>query len=80
MRGLPTSIPAKVLLQACSGPINIRPFYANRGEMLRLVEAADRLQVLRLMLCQPVNPLTGLSATDLLALADAQPLSAGRRP
>ncbi|WP_177330381.1 hypothetical protein [Pseudomonas sp. MRSN 12121] len=48
--------------------------------MLRLVEAADRLQVLRLMLCQPVNPLTGLSATDLLALADAQPLSAGRRP
>lgn len=51
-------------------PVVISTGHANREEVLRLVEAADRLQVPRLMLNQPANPLTGLSAEDLLALGD----------
>ncbi|MHC8372253.1 DUF6282 family protein [Pseudomonas sp. MDT1-85] len=49
-------------------PVVISTGHANREEVLRLVEAADRLQVPRLMLNQPANPLTGLNAQDLLDL------------
>ncbi|OLF52216.1 DUF6282 family protein [Pseudomonas chlororaphis] len=49
-------------------PVVISTGHANREEVLRLVEAADRLQVPRLMLNQPANPLTGLKAADLLEL------------
>ncbi|RON55859.1 DUF6282 family protein [Pseudomonas frederiksbergensis] len=51
-------------------PVVISTGHANREEVLRLVEAADRLQVPRLMLNQPANPLTGLNAEDLLALGN----------
>ncbi|MGE7958911.1 DUF6282 family protein [Pseudomonas sp. NPDC089530] len=51
-------------------PVVISTGHANREEVLRLVDAAERLQVPRLMLNQPANPLTGLSATDLLELGN----------
>ncbi|AKA22235.1 DUF6282 family protein [Pseudomonas chlororaphis] len=58
----------EVLRMSRDYPVVISTGHANREEVLRLVDAADRLQVPRLMLNQPANPLTGLSATDLLAL------------
>ncbi|WP_248797771.1 DUF6282 family protein [Pseudomonas sp. MWU13-2105] len=51
-------------------PVVISSGHANRQEVLRLVDAAERLQVPRLMLNQPANPLTGMSAADLRALGD----------
>ncbi|AZD10778.1 hypothetical protein C4K26_5410 [Pseudomonas chlororaphis] len=57
-----------VLRMSRDYPVVISTGHANREEVLLLVEAADRLQVPRLMLNQPANPLTGLSAADLLGL------------
>jgi hypothetical protein len=51
-------------------PLVISTGHANGPEVLRLVEAADRLGVPRLMLNQPANPLTGLDAKALQALGD----------
>lgn len=51
-------------------PIVISTGHANGLEVLRLVEAADRLGVPRLMLNQPANPLTGLDAAALMALGE----------
>jgi len=51
-------------------PVVISSGHANREEVLRLVDAAERLQVPRLMLNQPANPLTGMKAADLRALGD----------
>jgi len=51
-------------------PVVISTGHANREEVLRLVDAAARLQVPRLMLNQPANPLTGMNAADLRALGD----------
>jgi hypothetical protein len=51
-------------------PLVISTGHANGPEVLRLVEAADRLGVPRLMLNQPANPLTGLDATALKAFGD----------
>jgi|SRR5450830_1563689 len=51
-------------------PVVISTGHANRQEVLRLVDAAERLQVPRLMLNQPANPLTGMKAADLRALGD----------
>jgi len=51
-------------------PLVISTGHANGPEVLRLVEAADRLGVPRLMLNQPANPLTGLDAAALRALGD----------
>jgi hypothetical protein len=51
-------------------PLVISTGHANGPEVLRLVEAADRLGVPRLMLNQPANPLTGLNASALKALGD----------
>jgi hypothetical protein len=51
-------------------PLVISTGHANGPEVRRLVEAADRLGVPRLMLNQPANPLTGLDALALKALGD----------
>ncbi|WP_311969231.1 DUF6282 family protein [Pseudomonas baltica] len=51
-------------------PLVISTGHANGPEVLRLVEAADRLGVPRLMLNQPANPMTGLDAKALQALGD----------
>jgi len=51
-------------------PVVISTGHANREEVLLLIDAAERLQVPRLMLNQPANPLTGLNAADLRALGD----------
>jgi hypothetical protein len=51
-------------------PLVISTGHANGPQVLRLVEAADRLGVPRLMLNQPANPLTGLDAAALRALGD----------
>ncbi|MBV6754306.1 hypothetical protein KV580_28750 [Pseudomonas chlororaphis] len=51
-------------------PVVISTGHANREEVLHLVDAAERLQVPRLMLNQPANPLTGMNAADLRALGD----------
>ena len=51
-------------------PLVISTGHANGPEVVRLIEAADRLGVPRLMLNQPANPLTGLDAGALKALGD----------
>ena len=51
-------------------PLVISTGHANGPEVVRLIEAADRLGVPRLMLNQPANPLTGLDAVALKALGD----------
>lgn len=51
-------------------PLVISTGHASGAEVLRLIEAADRLGVPRLMLNQPANPLTGLDAEALRALGD----------
>lgn len=42
--------------------------HANKTEVLLLVEAADRRGGITLMLNQPANPITGMTAADLMAL------------
>ncbi|MEJ1226996.1 DUF6282 family protein [Pseudomonas sp. CCNWLW56] len=60
-----------VLRMARDYPIVISTGHADAREVRLLVDAAVRLDVPRLMLNQPANPLTGLDATALLELAQA---------
>ncbi|WP_199154435.1 DUF6282 family protein [Chromobacterium sp. ASV23] len=60
-----------VLRMAKDYPIVISTGHANRDEVLRLVDAAVRFDVPRLMLNQPANPLTGLNADDLADIGQA---------
>lgn len=60
-----------VLRMARDYPIVISTGHADAHEVRLLVDAAQRLEVPRLMLNQPANPLTGLDADALLELARA---------
>ena len=60
-----------VLRMARDHRVVISTGHASRDEVLRLVDAAVRLEVPRLMLNQPANPLTGLQADDLIELGQA---------
>jgi len=50
-------------------PVVISTGHASRSETLRLIDAVDRYGAPRLMLNQPANPMTGLTADDLCAIA-----------
>ena len=52
-------------------PVIISTGHASRSETMSLIETADRYGGVRLMLNQPANPMTGLTANDLRALAGA---------
>jgi hypothetical protein len=52
-------------------PIVISTGHANREEVLLLIDGAEKFQVPRLMLNQPANPLTGLTASELFDLAQS---------
>jgi hypothetical protein len=58
-----------LLRLACQHPVVISSGHADRNGTLRLIEAAARLGLPRLMLNQPASPMTGLTAADLLGLA-----------
>ncbi|NNJ19252.1 hypothetical protein CSV86_031420 [Pseudomonas putida CSV86] len=60
-----------VLRMARDYPIVISSGHADAHEVRLLIEAAQQLEVPRLMLNQPANPLTGLDAEALLELARA---------
>lgn len=60
-----------VLRMARDYPIVISTGHADAHEVRLLVDTAVRLEVPRLMLNQPANPLTGLDADALLELAEA---------
>lgn len=60
-----------ILRMARDYPLVISTGHANGDEVRRLVDAAVRLDVPRLMLNQPANPLTGLLANDLQTLLAA---------
>ncbi|MCO6179428.1 DUF6282 family protein [Ciceribacter sp. RN22] len=60
-----------ILRLACDAPIVVSSGHASRGEVYRLIDAALALNVPRLMLNQPANPLTGLSAHDLGEISQA---------
>lgn len=50
-------------------PVVISTGHASKEEVYSLIEACDRLNVQSLMLNQPANPMTGLTASDLLAIS-----------
>jgi hypothetical protein len=54
-------------------PIVISTGHASKAEVYALIDLAGQYPQSRLMLNQPANPLTGLSATELLALSGALP-------
>jgi hypothetical protein len=54
---------------AADHPVVLSTGHADRDTVYRLIEAAQRHRLPRLMLNQPANPMTGLNAADLLALA-----------
>lgn len=60
-----------VLRMARDYPVVISSGHADGHEVRLLIEAAVRLDVPRLMLNQPANPLTGLDASALLELSQA---------
>ncbi|AYZ65618.1 hypothetical protein EGY31_20230 [Burkholderia multivorans] len=60
-----------ILRMARDYPLVISTGHANRDEVYRLVDAAIRHDVPRLMLNQPANPLTGLRAAELRDIASA---------
>jgi hypothetical protein len=60
-----------ILRMASDYPIVVSTGHASGEEVQLLVEAAIRLNVPRLMLNQPANPLTGLDAQALLQVAQA---------
>lgn len=60
-----------ILRMASDYPIVVSTGHASGEEVRLLVDAAVRLNVPRLMLNQPANPLTGLDAHMLLRLAEA---------
>lgn len=49
-------------------PLVLSTGHANRNEVYQLIEQAAQIGLPRLMLNQPANPMTGLTASDLLAL------------
>ncbi|WP_432588464.1 DUF6282 family protein [Streptomyces sp. HD1123-B1] len=53
-------------------PVVISTGHANGHEVRLLVDEAVRLDLPRLMLNQPANPMTGLTCKDLIELADAE--------
>lgn len=66
-----TSQTCDILRMARDYPIVVSTGHANREEVLLLIDAAEKFQVPRLMLNQPANPLTGLSASELFDLAQS---------
>ncbi|MFY4717093.1 DUF6282 family protein [Streptomyces sp. LaBMicrA B280] len=62
----------EILRMARDLPIVVSTGHADGREVALLVEEAVRLDVPRLMLNQPANPMTGLSCADLLDIASAQ--------
>lgn len=62
----------EILRMARDLPIVISTGHADGREVALLVEEAVRLDVPRLMLNQPANPMTGLSCADLLDIASAE--------
>ncbi|PRP68935.1 hypothetical protein BUE93_19520 [Chromobacterium amazonense] len=59
----------ELLAMARDYPLVISSGHASRNEVMRLLDAADQLGTPRLMLNQPANPMTGMSAADLAAIA-----------
>lgn len=57
-----------LLHMAKDHPIVISSGHSSRDEVMRLIEAAKRIGVPRLMLNQPANPMTGMKYADLLEL------------
>lgn len=49
-------------------PLVLSTGHANRNEVYQLIEVAAQIGLPRLMLNQPASPMTGLTASDLLAL------------
>jgi hypothetical protein len=62
----------EILHMARDLPIVISTGHADGREVRLLVEEAVRLDVPRLMLNQPANPMTGLTCADLLDIASAE--------
>ena len=62
----------EILRMARDLPIVISTGHADGREVALLVEEAVRLDVPRVMLNQPANPMTGLSCADLLDIASAE--------
>ncbi|MFZ4236918.1 DUF6282 family protein [Streptomyces murinus] len=62
----------EILRMARDLPVVISTGHADGREVALLVEEAVRLDVPRLMLNQPANPMTGLSCADLLDIASAE--------
>jgi len=58
-----------VLRMARDHPIVVSTGHASREQVLRLIDAAARFGLDRMMLNQPANPMAGLAARDLLELA-----------
>lgn len=61
----------EILTMARDHPLVISSGHASRDEVMRLLDAAGRLAVPRLMLNQPANPMTGINANDLAAISGA---------
>ncbi|WP_314154000.1 DUF6282 family protein [Rouxiella badensis] len=61
----------EILHLARDNPVVISSGHTSRAETLTLIEMAERIGVPRLMLNQPANPMTGLSAQDLVNLSGA---------
>jgi len=59
----------ELLVMSRDYPLVISSGHASRDEVMRLVDAADRLGTPRLMLNQPANPMTGMKAADLARIA-----------
>jgi hypothetical protein len=64
-----TSEVLDVVRHARDNPVVLSTGHADRDTVFRLVEAAQRHGLPRLMLNQPASPMTGLTAADLKALA-----------
>ncbi|OIK27491.1 DUF6282 family protein [Streptomyces malaysiense] len=62
----------EILRMARDLPIVISTGHADGREVALLVEEAVRLDVPRVMLNQPANPMTGLTCADLLDIASAE--------
>ncbi|MFR9788261.1 DUF6282 family protein [Streptomyces sp. MB22_4] len=62
----------EILRMARDLPVVISTGHADGREVALLVEEAVKLDVPRLMLNQPANPMTGLSCADLLDIASAR--------
>ena len=60
----------ELLHMARDYPIVLSTGHANRDEVMLLIEAAIKIRVGRMMLNQPANPMTNLTASDLLTFGD----------